>query len=231
MAPEVGYWNLRGYGQPIRLLLAHSGTEFVEKRFNMSLKKDNDSDLSEWSSGYDLSEWYNVKFSFGLDFPNCPYYIDGDVKLSQSFAIMKYLGRKHNLVPKTEEEKIRVDLIEGEALDMRFNWSTLCYSAQEEFEKKKPEFLTKLSTKLKEISDFLGAHEWFAGKTMTYMDFIMYEILYGHSTLEPKALEDFKNLQAFLERFRALESISAYMKSDKFIAYPINGPMAAFGGK
>jgi len=133
MAPEVGYWNLRGYGQPIRLLLAHSGTEFVEKRFNMSLKKDNDSDLSEWSSGYDLSEWYNVKFSFGLDFPNCPYYIDGDVKLSQSFAIMKYLGRKHNLVPKTEEEKIRVDLIEGEALDMRFNWSTLCYSAQEEF--------------------------------------------------------------------------------------------------
>jgi len=66
---------------------------------------------------------------------------------------------------------------------------------------------------------------------MTYMDFIMYEILDGHSTLEPKALEDFKNLQAFLERFRALESISAYMKSDKFIAYPINGPMAAFGGK
>jgi len=35
-----------------------------------------------------------------------------------------------------------------------------------EKEKKKPEFLTKLSTKLKEISDFLGAHEWFAGKTV-----------------------------------------------------------------
>merc|ERR1712136_76581 len=150
MVPEVGYWNLRGYAQSIRLLLAHTGTEFVEKRFNMSLTKDND---------YDLSEWHNVKYSFGLDFPNCPYYIDADVKLSQSFAIMKHLGRKHHLVPKTEEEKIRVDLT------------------------------------------------------------------------EPKAMDEFKNLQAYLERFRALENISAYMKSEKFLAYPLNGPMASFGGK
>ena len=57
----------------------------------------------------------------------CPYYIDGNVKLSQSFAIMKYLGRKHDLFPKTEEEMIRVDLVEGEALDLRLNYVLLCY--------------------------------------------------------------------------------------------------------
>jgi len=222
MAPEVGYWNLRGYCQPIRLLLAHTGTEFVDKKFNMTLIKDNE---------YDLSEWYNVKFSFGLDFPNCPYYIDGDVKLSQSFAIMKYLGRKHDLAPKTEEEKIRVDLTEGEVMDMRFNWSTLCYNDPKEFEEKKPEYLTKLSLKLKELDTFLGSNEWFAGKPMTYIDFIMYEIFDGHLMLEPKVLDECKNLQAFHERFRSLENISAYMKSDKFLAYPLNGPMAAFGGK
>jgi glutathione S-transferase len=51
------------------------------------------------------------------------------VKLSQTFAILKYLGRKHNLVAKTEEEQIRVDLIEAEAIDMRIRWSTLCYNA------------------------------------------------------------------------------------------------------
>ena len=75
---------------------------------------------------------YTVDDNHLLGF-QCPYYIDADVKLSQSFAIMKYLGRKHHLVPKTEEEKIRVDLTEGEAMDMRFNWSTLCYSSPEEF--------------------------------------------------------------------------------------------------
>lgn len=42
---------------------------------------------------------------------------------------MKYLGRKHGLAPKTEDEHIRVDLTEAEAIDMRTKWSTLCYNA------------------------------------------------------------------------------------------------------
>ena len=71
----------------------------------------------------------------------------------------------------------------------------------------------------------------FLSLQMTYIDFVMYEILDVHSILEPKALDEFKNLQAYLERFRALENISAYMKSEKFLAYPLNGPMASFGGK
>ena len=40
---------------------------------------------------------------------------------------MRYLGRKHDLFPKTEEEIIRVDLVEGEALDLRINYVLLCY--------------------------------------------------------------------------------------------------------
>ena len=35
------------------------------------------------------------KFDLGLDFPNLPYLIDGDVKLSESKSIMKYLCKKH----------------------------------------------------------------------------------------------------------------------------------------
>ena len=60
-----------------------------------------------------------------------PYYIDDDVKLTQTFAILKYLGRKHNLVPRNEAERIRVDLIEAEAMDMRNNWVNLCYMSQD----------------------------------------------------------------------------------------------------
>ena len=53
--------------------------------------------------------------------------IDNDVKLTQTFAILRYLGRKHGLAPITDAEKIRVDLIEAEINDMRANWSYLCY--------------------------------------------------------------------------------------------------------
>ena len=63
-------------------------------------------------------------------FKKLPYYIEGDVKLSQSFVILKYLGRKHNLKANNEAEQIRLDLIEAEALDMRSKWIALVYSPE-----------------------------------------------------------------------------------------------------
>ena len=45
--------------QPIRLLLAHTGTEVEEKRYNIGPAPE-----------YDRSEWMNVKYTLGLDFPN-----------------------------------------------------------------------------------------------------------------------------------------------------------------
>ncbi len=126
-------------------MLAYTGTDFEDKRYN--LKRNGE----EW----DRSEWLKEKFSQGLDFPNVshtnsyhtdtavqqqhfiykqvPYLIDGDVKLSQTFAILKYLGRKHNLVPKNEEEHRRIDLIEAEAMDMRTKWVAHCYSSSVDF--------------------------------------------------------------------------------------------------
>nr|CAH0103004.1 unnamed protein product [Daphnia galeata] len=215
---KTGYWNIRGYMQPIRLLLAYAGVEHEDKRYNFGPAPD-----------YDSSEWLKDKFNLGLDFPNCPYYIDGDVKLSQTFAILKYLGRKHNLAPKTEEEHIRVDLIEAEAEDMRTKWSTLCYHA--DFEKMKPEYVKNAPVKLKEISAFLGSHPYFAGQNITYIDFLIYELMDQNSQLIPGLLDEFPNLKEFHARIGGLEKVASYLSSDKCIKYPFNGPMAQWGGK
>lgn len=56
-----------------------------------------------------------------------PYYIDGDVKITQSNAILRYLGRKHDMCGKTEEEKIRVDILENQSMDFRNGFVRLCY--------------------------------------------------------------------------------------------------------
>ena len=53
--------------------------------------------------------------------------MDDDVKLTQSMAILKYLGRKHNLIPRNEADVIRIDLILYEALDMRHKLDVQCY--------------------------------------------------------------------------------------------------------
>ena len=46
--------------------------------------------------GFDKSCWFDNKFSLGLDFPNLPYYVDGDVKVdnSENFKY-HYLSSNH----------------------------------------------------------------------------------------------------------------------------------------
>ena len=66
---------------------------------------------------------------------------------------------------------------------------------------------------------------------MTYIDFLLYELLDQQIFIEPTVFAEHNNLQDFLERFRSLPAISAYMHSDEFMKFPIWGPMAKFGGK
>ena len=78
---------------------------------------------------FDKSCWFDNKFSLGFDFPNLPYFIDGDIKLTQvifdiialapfivkrlkekkdgenefqTHAIMRYIARKHDLCGKVQ---------------------------------------------------------------------------------------------------------------------------------
>ncbi|XP_013412355.1 glutathione S-transferase B isoform X2 [Lingula anatina] len=117
MAPVLGYWNIRGLCQPIRLLLNYVGQEYEEKYYVLGPAPD-----------YNMEEWMGVKFTLGLPFPNVPYWIDGDTKLVQSHAILKYLARKHNLCPTSEQEIIRCDMLEHQLQDLFMDHALVCYS-------------------------------------------------------------------------------------------------------
>ena len=54
--------------------------------------------------------------------------MDRDVGITQSNAIMRYIGRKHNMLGKTEEERVRVDIMENQSMDFRNGWVRLCYN-------------------------------------------------------------------------------------------------------
>nr|CDS35256.2 glutathione S transferase Mu 1 [Hymenolepis microstoma] len=88
MVPILGYWDLRGFTEQIRLLLRYIGVEFKEKLYHPGEGPDNL-----------LKEWLDEKFKLGLEFPNLPYYIDGDFKLTQSAAILEYIADTHNMIP------------------------------------------------------------------------------------------------------------------------------------
>ena len=58
---------MRGLGEAPRLLLRYVGADYEDVQLQIS----------------DYDQWLSQKFTLGLDFPNLPYLIDGDVKLTQ----------------------------------------------------------------------------------------------------------------------------------------------------
>jgi hypothetical protein len=52
----------------------------------------------------------------------------GDVKLTQTNAILRHISRKHGLDGKTDAEKDRVDLMENEVMDFRNGFVRLSYN-------------------------------------------------------------------------------------------------------
>ncbi|KAM6167603.1 glutathione S-transferase Mu 2 [Erethizon dorsatum] len=218
MPMTLGYWDIRGMAHAIRLLLEYTDTSYEEKRYTMGDAPD-----------YDRSQWLNEKFKLRLDFPNLPYLIDGTHKLTQSNAILRYVARKHNLCGETEEERIRVDILENQVMDIRMQLIMLCYNP--DFEKKKAEFLEGVPDKMKLFSRFLGEQPWFAGNKITFVDFLAYDVLDQHRIFEPKCLEAFPNLKDFISRFEGLKKISSYMKSSRFLPGPIYLKTAKWGTK
>lgn len=218
MTPKLGYWNIRGLAQPIRLMLAYVEAKFEDKKYAYGP-----------SPKFDRSAWLNEKFTLGLDFPNLPYYIDGDVKLTQSLVIMRYIARKYKLDAENESERLKTDIIEQQVSDFRSGFTRIAYSP--EFEQLKEDYLKNLPLQLKLFSEFLGERKWFAADRITYVDFMMYEALDQHKFIDEDFLNDFQNLKDFIERFEKQSTIHKYMKSEEFMKWPLNGDMAVFGSR
>ncbi|CAG0900407.1 unnamed protein product [Cyprideis torosa] len=206
MAPTLAYWDIRGLAQPIRLLLHYTETEFEDKYY-----------VRGPPPTHDRSCWTSVKESLGLDFPNLPYYIEGDIRITQSNAIMRFVARTgENLEGKTPKEKVRVDMLENQAMDFRNDFVNLTYMSHN-FEEDEVKYIENLPRKLKQFSDFLAQNKWFAGENITFVDFIMYELLDQHRMFKAGCLDGFENLKDLLHRFEEIPQIKSYMKSNNFI--------------
>ncbi|XP_006899379.1 PREDICTED: glutathione S-transferase Mu 1-like isoform X2 [Elephantulus edwardii] len=218
MVMILGYWEIRGLAHAIRLILEYTDSKYEEKKYIWGDAPD-----------YDRSHWLNEKFKLGLDFPNLPYLVDGSHKITQSNAILRYIARKHNLCGETEEEKIRVDMLESQVMDTRMSLALMCYNP--DFEKLKPQYLKELPEKLKLYSDYLGKRPWFAANKITFADFLVYDVLDVNRIFEPKCLDAFPNLKDFMARFERLDKIAAYMKSSRYLPRPLFGKPAVWGSK
>lgn len=222
MPSVLAYWPFQGYAQPIRLMLAYVEEEFEDKFYYVGPAPD-----------YNKDGWYNDKYNLGLDFPNLPYYIDEKVKLSQSHTILRYLNRKHGLDNLTEEERLRMDLVDREIDDFRMDHCDLCYNPrnQDLSKLRKTYFSEKLPLQLKQFEEFLGERSWLAGENITFVDFAFYTYLNMNTLLESSCCRDFPKLEKYLERFEGLPTVKKYMESSCYVKGPLWNRYAKIGNQ
>lgn len=218
MAPMIlGYWDIRGLATPIRLLLEYVGADYQEKLYKCGPPPN-----------FERPEWVSEKFNLGMPFPNLPYLIDGDIKISQSSVILRYLARKFGLMGKDEVDQINLELIAAQVTDYHMDFVKIVYNP--EFPKLKDSYVSGLPDKMKALTNFMGDKKFVVGDYVTYADFMFFEYLEGQSYLVKDLLKDYPVLDQYHKRILGLEAVDKYFKSPKAIKYPFNGAPAYFGG-
>ena len=217
--PKLGYWKIRGFAQPIRLLMKYTNTPFEDVLYVQG-------DGPEFSR----QSWLDVKFNLGLDFPDLPYYIDGDFKITESSAIIRYIADKNNLLGKDPETRAWVKMLEDVIVTWRGKNSKATYDPN--FEAVKAELMEEVETKyLQKFASILDKKQWAGGDELTYVDFLLYEYVDVAFAMEPSLREKYPKLVEYTNKIEALPTIKSYMESAEFIKYPFNNKVATWGGK
>ena len=227
---ELGYWAIRGLGQPIRFLLAHAEVAFSEVRLGVNQDGSIVADESH--------DWTTHKDTLSVPFPNLPCLIDSsgpaEVRLTQSNAIMRYLARRFDYYGDTASDQICIDVLQDEAYDLRNSIVKTVYTLGAEYEAAFDEFTsTAVPRYLDGFESYLskrGIHTHFVGARISLVDFILYELIWQVSIMVPGSVTDTHrpSLQRFIEAFAKIPQIAAYMARSDYIDRPINMPWASF---
>ncbi|KRX08888.1 Thioredoxin-like fold [Pseudocohnilembus persalinus] len=195
-----GYWQTRGRGHPIRMLLNYLEVDYTEKTYTFEQKQ----------------EWFEKdKQELNMDYPNLPYIIDNDgYKLSESVAILNYIperfGRK-DMLGKTLQDRGTVQQLLGLTSDFRTivrniyfkeNWKDILESE-----------LEKPRQQLKIFDKILSKQKWLVGDYLTIVDFFFYEYFLCYKNLVQQDGDLYKNIDRFIEDFSKIPQINKFMKS------------------
>jgi len=216
----LGYWNIRGLAEPIRLLLEYLGVNYKDELYDQGPAPE-----------YSRECWLKKKLELGLDFPNLPYLIDSPIKITESVAIMRYICNKFEpkLLGTKLEEIAYVDMLCCVLYDFNGAKSEIMYTTDvASIPKRKFEILAE---QIKRFAKMLETKKYLAGDKLTYVDFMCVEYLDGINDLIEPILKTYPSLERYYKDMMSLPNVQKYKTSEKFTKNPkpYNNKIARLG--
>ena len=213
--PQLGYWSTRGASGPQKCLLAHLGVdyEFVEY-------------VCGGAPDWDRSSWMNVKFTLGLPYPNLPYWIDGDLKISEQAPILRAICAKYKpeYLGRTLAEQGHADMYCNLLKEQFFLGQVAkSYPQGEEHDETMKTSAKDFAT---QFNAFRGENKFCVGNEPTYPDFMTYEWIQRCAAHDAGILEA-PGIAAYKASMEELPGIEAYNKVADTLKW--NNPMARYG--
>ena len=205
--PQILYFDIRGRAEPIRLLLEDIGVEYEDRQITPE-------------------EWTDIKPT--TPFGRMPIYRDDEVEIPETFAIMRYLGRKHDLLGPDESSRIRCDVTIESWRDYG-NRTAAVFGAKSDSEVARTIFIDEeLPQCLAALEAFYAANTgqsyFWAGDSLTIADFAAFHLIEGVKIRFSELLSTYQGLSEFAAQFACRPRIQEYLNSPRRPAALFYGP-------
>ncbi|EAR82142.1 glutathione S-transferase, amine-terminal domain protein (macronuclear) [Tetrahymena thermophila SB210] len=192
----IGQWASAGKLVPIKLLLELAGAQYEVVNYS---KPD---------------EWYaKDKLILGLPFPNLPYLIEGDIKLTETETIFDYLVyklKKNDLLGQ-EKDKFIVGNIRNLFSDLYAKFSQFI---QKQGDEKQQILNEQIIPKIKDIHKYLNKKDYLLGY-FTVADLYLFPAALLLKQNLPQVYSEFaSSFDPFLIRIQQIPQIAAYLSDN-----------------
>lgn len=201
--PDLGYWKIRDLAQGIRYQLIYMGVEFNDMQFSL----DQGSRASGKRPG---SDWDRCKQSLGLEFPNLPYFIDGDVRITETLAIHEYVATKwdEDLVGKTPKDRAQVYMMANVVMELKKNVTGPQYESGEI-----EDVLACIPDQLPPILKFQGKNRYLcSNEKPTWVDFFFFEFIQSLRWVTDGIIfQQYPSLQVYYDDMSSLPNLKEHL--------------------